>query len=215
MTELPPSPGLYGLARRILRVLFFVYHRLSVRGLENIPRTGGCIMAANHVSFLDPPTIGTSIPFRDVRFMARDTLFRPDWFGRLLYRLGVVPISRDRGDVGALRKGIQLLQAGECVALFPEGTRSLDGKLQPAKGGIGFLIAKASVAVVPTYIDGTFKAYPKSARWIRPSKIRITFGPPITHEELEAFGKERDAYDKIGELVMARIAAIHDANASQ
>ena len=140
---------------------------ITVTGLENIPSTGGVILASNHASYLDPPVIAAAIKHRFMRFMARDTLFHHPVSNWLFPKIGVVPLSREKGDVAAIKNAIHMLKSGECVGLFPEGTRTLDGNIHEAKGGIGFLIAKASVPVIPVYIGGTFEAFPKGAKKIK------------------------------------------------
>ena len=117
-------------------------------------------------------------------------------------------MDRTKGDVGALRKGIGLLKEGKVLGLFPEGTRSPTGEIQPAKGGIGFLIMKAGVPVVPAYVDGSFKAFPKGANRIHRAQVSIYYGTPISTSEFAALGTDRDSYGRIGELVMNRIAAL-------
>lgn len=202
------SPGLYGFCRGLLYAYLRVFHRMEVCGREHVPATGGCILASNHASFIDPPVVGCAARKRFVRFMARDTLFRKGFSKWLLLNIAAVPLSREKGDVGALKRAIQVLKDGDCLGLFPEGTRSRDGNLQEAKGGIGFLMAKAGVPVVPVYVDGTFAAYPRGAAFIRPAKIRVFIGPPIAAHELAAFGSDRESYSRIGQLVMDRIAAL-------
>ena len=201
-------PHLYRGSRRVLLVLFKIFHRWKVQGVEHIPVTGGCLLASNHASFMDPPALSCAINHRVVRFMARDTLFKKGVSSWFMHGVGVLPISRDRGDVGALKKSIQMLKAGDCVGIFPEGTRTRDGELAPVKPGIGFLIMAAGVPVVPAYIDGTFAAFPRSASWPKPHPIRVYFGPPIQPAEFEAFGKGRDSYEKVANLVMERIRAL-------
>ncbi|HEY8241752.1 MAG TPA: lysophospholipid acyltransferase family protein [Kiritimatiellia bacterium] len=208
MTEHSHNPFMFKLSRGLIHIWMTFWLRLEIRNSDLVPEEGGCLIAANHVSYLDPPMIACAVNNRFVRFLARDTLFRFRGFGSWLTAVGVMPLSRDRGDVGALRKSIQMLKEGMCLCLFPEGTRSLDGELQEAKGGIGFLVAKAHVPVVPVYISGTYKAYPRGAKWVRPAKCIVTFGPPISAAEFEALGPERDAYDKIGKLIMERIRAL-------
>lgn len=199
---------LYRLARFVLWCLLRVCCRFEARGVEHIPNHGACILAANHVSFLDPPALGVGAANRHVHFMARDTLFRFPLVAWMPRRLGLVEIDRTRGDVGALRAGLHLLKRGGVLGLFPEGTRSPDGRLHKAKGGIGFLIAKAKAPVVPVYIDGTYRTLPKGASWVKPGKITIIFGPPLSPEEVLALGDGKDQYEKIGDRVMARIAAL-------
>ena len=203
-----PSQPTYNIARRLLKLGLLLWNRFTARGAENVPPLGGCIICANHASFLDPPMVGAGVRHRQVRFMARDTLFEGPLMSRLMPRLGVIPLDRTRGDVSALRKAIQTLKSGAVVGLFPEGTRSPDGQLQEPKGGIGFLIAKAGVPVVPAYISGTYRAYPKGAHFIRPGKVFITYGPPIPPAEFAALAEQDDGYTKIAQLVMTRIAAL-------
>ena len=203
-----PSQPSYNIARRTLKAGLLVWNRFTARGAENVPVTGGCIIVSNHASFLDPPILGAGIRHRQVRFMARDTLFQGRFMRRLMPNLGVIPLDRTRGDISALRKAIQLLKSGAVVGLFPEGTRSPDGNLQAPKGGIGFLIAKAGVPVVPAYIAGSFRAYPRGARFIHPAKVSIIYGTPIPPAELAALAAEENGYEKIAQLVMTHIAAL-------
>ena len=203
-----PSQRSYNRFRRALKFGLLPWSRFTSRGSENVPATGGCVICANHASFLDPPVVGVGVGHRQVRFMARDTLFKGRFMSWLLPAIGVIPLDRTRGDISALRKAIQSLKSGAVIGLFPEGTRSPDGQLQEPKGGVAFLIAKAGVPVVPAYINGTFRAYPKGARFIRPCKVSITYGPPIAPAEVAALAEQDDGYTKIAQLVMARIAAL-------
>lgn len=198
----------YWVASGAVLIWLRIWERFESYGGEHVPSAGGCVIASNHVSFLDPPAVGCGMRHRVVRFLARDTLFKPGiprWF---LLNIGCVPIDRTRGDVAALRTAINLLRDGHVVALFPEGTRSPDGELKEAKGGVGFLIAKAAVPVVPAYVDGSFAVYPKGAKRIKRGKVRIFYGKPIDPSEFAPLGHGRDAYEKIGQLVMSRIAAL-------
>jgi 1-acyl-sn-glycerol-3-phosphate acyltransferase len=201
----PVSRGWYCLVRDSFRLVFRTCYRFKVMGGEHVPETGGVILAANHVSYLDPAVLTCGNLRRTVRYLARDSLFRNPIFGGLLRRVGALPMSRERGDVGALRMAIHQLRAGACIGIFPEGTRSPDGELKEGKGGIGFLIAKAGVPVVPAYIQGTFQAFPRGARFLRPARIQVLFGEPITPAEIAAMGSEREVYEQITALVMNRI----------
>lgn len=208
------TPWMYAVTRVVTRNFFKWKFTTTIHGVENVPATGGVILAANHASYLDPPLIGYPIKSRHVCFMARDSLLRHPISAWVLPRIGVVPLSREKGDVAAIKTAIALLKDGACVSLFPEGTRTLDGQIQPAKGGIGFLIAKAAVPVVPVYIAGTFEAYPKGAKKLTSGPISITYGPAIRPEELLIKTEKGKAdFDAIGQLVMDRIAALKTAKA--
>lgn len=200
--------GLYWLARGILKLVALIWFRLECHHSERVPATGGCILTPNHASFLDPPLVGIGLRHRVVRFMARDTLFRVPLMGWAYRKIGVIAIDRNKGDLAALRSAIQVLKSGEVVGLFPEGTRTVTGELQEPKGGVGFLIAKSGVPVVPVYLDGTFRAWPKHAKWIRPTQVRIFYGEPIQPEEFDVGGAGKIDYDQVVRLVMERIAAL-------
>lgn len=202
---------MYWFFRDILWIYLKLFHRFRVDGAQNVPRVGGCILAANHASFLDPPALGSAVSTRPVRFLARKSLWRPgiaDWW---MSRIIAIPIDRERGDLGALRRVLHGLKQGDCVGLFPEGTRTGTGDLAAAKGGIGFLIAKAQVPVIPVYIGGTYRAFSRHHKWIRPFRVRVRIGTPIAMGEIRALGETRESFEKIGELVMKRIAELRDS----
>ena len=182
--------------------------RLESQGSENVPSIGGCILASNHASYLDPAIVACGLKHRVVRFMARDTLFDGRIKGWFFRGIRAVPLDRTRGDVAALRKGIELLKAGEVLGLFPEGTRSHDGRLQEAKGGIGFMIAKAGVPIVPIYVQGTYVVFPRGAKRVKRGKVRVCYGKPISFDEIARMGQGKEVYRAVGELVMSRIAAL-------
>lgn len=197
----------------ICRVLFSSYlrafHRYEVLGREHLPRTGGGLLVANHASFLDPLVVGCATWQQPILFLARNTLFAHSrflqWWSSAV---GTVLVDRERGDIRAIKQALDLVQRGHLLCLFPEGTRTADGRLQPVKAGIGFLIEKSGVPVIPTYIGGTFQAMPRGARWIKACKITVAFGPPITAADCRVFQNERDRHQKIADLVMARIASL-------
>ena len=120
------------------------------------------------------------------------------------------PFRAGTGDMKALKLTIKALKEGKVVSMFPEGTRTETGELQEAKGGVGFIVEKSGCTVVPTYIDGSFRAYPKGSKWIKPCRLTVTYGKAITPEEFQALGKGREAYDKYAALIMQRIAEIRD-----
>lgn len=198
--------GFVGMFRFFLKT----WNRMEVRGLENVPEEGGLLLASNHMSFLDPPAVAASCRVRPIRFMARDTLWNSK-FGRWwMPRMGCIPVSRGTGDMRALKEIVKTLKAGSCASLFPEGTRSDDGELQKAESGVGFIALKAGVPVVPIYVEGTFDAWPRHAKFIHPKKITVTYGKPIQPEELAALGSGREAYDLAAKLIMNRITALKD-----
>ena len=194
--------------RGTLGIFIKIWNRHEVRGVEHIPLTGGCVLASNHLSYLDPPVLSCGTGRRKAWFLARNTLYGGNpWCFKATH---CIPLDRERGEVGALRRCIHLLKDGHMLALFPEGTRSPDGTLQKAQSGVGFIVAKSGVPVVPALLEGTYEALPRQAKWVRPHKVRVTYGPPITPEEIAALGKGREAHDLIGRLIMDRIAALRE-----
>jgi 1-acyl-sn-glycerol-3-phosphate acyltransferase len=208
VNEYDGATVVYHASRMGMLTYLRLFHRFQVIGSDHVPAEGGCVIAANHVSYFDPPAMACGVNHRIVHFMARNTLSSNRLAKWYFENIEAVSIDRTKGDLAALRKGIALLKEGRVLGMFPEGTRSPDGEMKTAKGGIGFLIAKGQVPVVPTYVSGTYKAFPKGASWPKPSRVGIHYGPPITVDEIAAIGTDRESYDRIGELVMSRIAAL-------
>ena len=202
----------YQFSTRLFKLFLLIWHRLRIRGAENIPDEGGVLLASNHASFLDPPVVGVGYRKRPVHFMARDTLWNSKFGSWWMDKVGCIPVSRGTGDLKALKTTIKMLKEGKVVSMFPEGTRTEDGELQEAKGGIGLIIEKSGCVVVPAYIDGTFRAYPKGSKLIKPLTVAITYGKPITQEEFQALGSGRKAYDAHAALIMRRIAELKNGS---
>lgn len=155
-----------------------IWHRLEVRGVENIPRTGGALLVSNHQSHTDIMIYGAVVP-RHVSFVARDTLADQKWLAYVMHQCGAVLIQRDASDRKALREMAEHLAAGDMVAIFPEGTRTDDGSLHEFKGGALMIARLAKVPMVPAGISGAFEAFPRGVSFPRPKKIRVAFGAPI------------------------------------
>ena len=175
-------------------------------GQENIIEKGPAIMAANHQSYLDPPLVGITCR-NELYFLARKTLFEKKLLGSLISRVNAMPVDLARGDLVAVRTIINLLKEGHRTVIFPEGTRSLDGNIQQARPGIGMIIAKTLVPVVPIRIFGSFEAWPKGGK-IRPHPVTVVVGKPMRFVKEDFGGNNRESYQKISERVLAAIAAI-------
>lgn len=204
-------PIVYRLCIFCLKFWLVLWCRYKTRGERQVPVQGGCILVSNHASFLDPPLVGCAFNHRFVRFMARDTLFKNPFSRWWAIRVGVVMLDRTKGDIGAMKAALKVLKDGGILCLFPEGTRTRDGRLQAAKGGIGFLIAKAQVPVVPVYVDGSFQAFPRGARVIRPHRITVHYGAPLHPETWAGLAGSKQSYEQIADLVMKRIAVLEPA----
>ncbi len=164
--------------RPVARFLCTVFFRLRVFDSRNVPVEGAAILAVNHQSYLDPLFVGASVN-RLVSFMARSSLFRNRLFGALVRALRAYPVERDSADTASIRHTMALLEAGEVVLVFPEGTRTCDGRIGALKRGIGVLARRSGAVVVPTLVDGAFKAWPRTARLPRPAWVSISFGTPL------------------------------------
>jgi len=202
----------YRFCRFLFRVYFRLYHRGRVYNANRLPDEGAFILAGNHVSFLDPPFFGLACR-REAFYMARDTLFRNPLAGAILRSWNCVPISRDRGDIGAMRAVLRMLGEGKAVLMFPEGTRSPDGQLQEPRAGIGMVVARANVPIVPLRIFGTSRALPRGTSVPRPARVEIKFGQaftcPLPADFDDMRGDDQKAvYLEIGREIMRRIAAL-------
>jgi len=174
------TSAIYGFSKFLCWLFLRLGFGLQVEGQARVPRAGGCVIASNHVSFLDPIVVGVACP-RRLTFMARSSLFTRPFLGWWLRGVGAIPVTRDEADLPAVRAALQALRGGQPMALFPEGTRQPDGRLGAARRGIGLLACGAAVPVVPLYLHGTHAALPRGARWFRRAKIRVAFGAPIPY----------------------------------
>jgi len=203
----------YRLAWHLVRGLSRIYFRLEDVGVANIPLQGPVIFAANHVSFLDPPLIGCLVP-RTVSFLARHSLFEVPLFGPLIRYLHAVPVDRESGAAG-LRAILNRLHEGAGIILFPEGTRSPDGNLLPAKPGVGMTVLKSTAPVVPVRICGSFEAFGRTHWFPRPCKVVVCFGTADGFEDERAEAATCDKprlkalYQEVSDRLMARVGALH------
>lgn len=193
----------YKLSWTLGRLLF----RFEVVGRDKIPNKGGCILAMNHESYLDPPLAGMCCR-RAIYYLARKTLLEWPILGPIFPKLNVIPVDQDRADMSALKTIIKLVRNGACTIVFPEGARTLNGKLQPAQPGLGLVIAKTLAPVVPMRIFGAHEAFPRGGKGLRLHKIKIVVGDTMEFSEADLEGSGRELYQRLSERVMERIAAI-------
>jgi 1-acyl-sn-glycerol-3-phosphate acyltransferase len=195
------------------RALFKVYFRWQVYNAERVPLEGGVILASNHASFLDPPLVGAGLR-RGINYLARENLFRFPVMGWVLRQWQVVPVDRDGGGAAGLRAILDRLLAGGAIILFPEGTRTRDGKLHPARSGIGLTVIKSTAPVVPVRVFGTFEAYGRHLGFPRPYRVAVKYGQPMGFEQLRAEAKVcskprlKEIYQQVADEIMAAIAKL-------
>ena len=181
----------YWLARWFCRTSAAILFRWRCYGLENIPKEGAFLLVSNHQSFLDPIFVG-SRPKRHVCYLARDTLFKNWFFGPLIRSVYAIPVKREHGDLGAMRKVIEVLKEGDGVCLFPEGTRTHDGRIVPFRAGLGLLCRRGNAAIVPVLIDGAFDCWPRTQKIFRlGTEITVHYGKAISAQEVKEMGDEK------------------------
>ena len=169
----------YRVLRFVLRLVFKAAFRLEVTGRENLPATGGFVLApGGHRSILDTPIISLAGP-RVLRYMGAENYFKVPGLGWFLRAMGGFPVERSATDRTALRLAEWVLNNAEPLALFPEGTRQQGPIIQTLKEGAAFLACRTGVPIVPVGIGGTQRAMPKGAKWIRPRKLTMVIGQPL------------------------------------
>jgi len=195
------------------RALFKLYFRWRVCNPERVPLAGPVILASNHASFLDPPLVGAGVR-RGINYLSRENLFRFPVMGWVLRHWQVVPVDRDGGGAAGLKAILDRLLAGGAIILFPEGTRTRDGKLQPARSGIGLTVIKSTAPVVPVRVFGTYQAYGRHLRLPRPYRMTVKYGQPMRFAQLRAEAKVcskrrlKEIYQQVADELMAAIASL-------
>ena len=189
----------------ILRLIFFPLFRVSVKGRKNVPSKGPVLLLSNHQSFFDP--MFCQIPImRNMHFVARDSLFKVKVFGPLMSSLNTIPIKRGEADISAMKKIIDILKGGAVVCLYPEGSRTFDGKIAEIKAGFGLLSRRSNASVVPMVIDGAFECWPRQNKWPRLGKVYVEYGKSFSPEEIKELGDE-----EFSKLFNERLRGIQNA----
>jgi 1-acyl-sn-glycerol-3-phosphate acyltransferase len=197
----------YQFGYRIAQFLSRTFFDYRIINRERIIEEGGVILAMNHESYLDPPLAGIAC-HREIHYLARKTLLEWPILGPILPKLKVIPVDQDRADMSALKNVIKLVRAGESTVIFPEGSRTLDGNLLPALPGLGLVIAKTLVPVVPMRIFGAHKAFPRGGKPRLFTPITLVVGEPMFFTQDDLVGAGKELYQRLSERVMERIAAI-------
>jgi 1-acyl-sn-glycerol-3-phosphate acyltransferase len=199
----------YGLFHYLSVVVYDMFFRGEVVGLENLPRSGAFLIASNHASVLDPPIVGSQVS-RQMCFFARKTLWKPGVATWWLDAVGTIPVDRDGGtDVTAIKRVLRALGEGKALILFPEGTRSLDGNLQPPKPGVGLIACRTQVPVIPARIFGSFEAFGRSSSLRPGTPVSVVFGRPLPASSYDP-GSGKDRYQVASERIMAAIARLEE-----
>ena len=195
------------------RAFYKFYCGWRVYNPERVPVQGSVILASNHASYLDPPLVGSGLK-RGINYLAREDLFRFPVIGWILHRWQAVPVDREGGGAKGLKAILDRLLDGGAIILFPEGTRTRDGKLQPARSGIGLTVIKSTAPVVPVRVFGTYEAYGRHMTFPRPCRVAVKYGHPMLFRELRAEAKTcskprlKQIYQQVADEIMAAIARL-------
>jgi 1-acyl-sn-glycerol-3-phosphate acyltransferase len=198
--------NVYHLTKYLFRFCFYSFYRYRIYGCEN-PYQGAAIIAPNHISFLDPPLISAAWP-EDTHFLAKASLFQSAWGAWLFPRLNTHPVQGSEQNLDTFRMICQLLKQGKKVVIFPEGQRSATGKLQALKSGASMLALRMHCPIIPTYIVGTYDAWPRNQRWPRlNARVSCVFGQPIFPHD-PAHQTKKAAQEELSLQVQKKIEAL-------
>jgi 1-acyl-sn-glycerol-3-phosphate acyltransferase len=195
------------------RTVFSLYFRWKVYNPERVPLEGPVILASNHASYIDPPLVGAGVR-RQINFLARDTIFKVPILASILRSWDVVPVDRDGGTGRGLKMILGRLEKGGAIILFPEGTRSRHGELNPARSGIGLTVIKSAAPVVPCRVFGTHRAFGPHMIIPRPRRLAVKYGNPMLFQELRAEAETcskprvKEIYQQVADEIMAEIALL-------
>ena len=199
------SSVLYGILWILVRAIGRLCFHYRVVGA--VPRTGGFIVAANHASYLDIPLLGCGMR-RRAWYLGRSDLFPVPGLNEICQWLGWIPLRTGRLDRGAFGKAVTLIKEGKVVVIFPEGSRSLDGRLQSPKPGIGVIVAQTGCPVVPAYLKGTYDVLPSGTMWPRFRPVSVFYGDSLTFPWSGEDGEAKQFYQEVSRTVMDSIASL-------
>ena len=194
--------GGWSLTRLISKLIF----RIKIYGMENIPKSGGFILATNHISNFDPLLVGSWLP-RQVYFLAKKELFKNKLFGFIISRTNALPVRRGTIDRNALELTASVIAKGYGLTIFPEGTRSKTSRFLDPKPGIGMIANRAGCPIVPGYVHGSNNL---KACLLGKERMSITYGEPLSAEWVNSFTSDKEGYVNIAQGVMSEISRIRD-----
>jgi 1-acyl-sn-glycerol-3-phosphate acyltransferase len=200
----------YRVGRTLSNLLAVLYFRRRVVNPERLRVPVGCLVVANHTSFLDPPMIGSAFP-EAIHYMARKTLMSNRAAQWVYRQCQAIPVDQQRPELSTIKRVLQLVAQGEKVLIFPEGERTSDGQLKE-KGaqGIGLLIAKSKCPVLPVRLYGAYEALPRGAKFPRPAKLTLVVGEllDLNHLVENSGVNGKDLYQALSDRAMEAIAAL-------
>ncbi|SDL65929.1 lysophospholipid acyltransferase family protein [Sediminibacillus halophilus] len=191
--------SLYTFAKNVVAAILYPVYRIKVVGTENVPDNGPVIICSNHISNFDPPVVGITAP-RDIYFMAKEELFNNTFLRGLLTRLHAFPIKRGMKDRNALRQALNILEEGNTLGLFPEGTRNKTGEVGKGLAGAGFFALRSQAYIVPCAIIGPYKPF---------KQLKVVYGKPI---EMEQYRENKVSAKDVTQVIMQEIQKLIDEN---
>jgi 1-acyl-sn-glycerol-3-phosphate acyltransferase len=194
----------YEFLRFPLQILATVTCRVRYWGMKNIPREGGVLVVSNHQSHLDPPLVGLACP-RPMNYLARETLFRFAPFRWLILSINAIPIDREGLGLGGIKEALKRLKRGEMVLIFPEGTRTLDGKIGRFRPGFTTLAVRSQATILPVAIEGAYQCWPRSQKLPWPGIIHLRYGRPLKPEDYASLNE--------GDLLQLIEFRVHECSA--
>jgi len=203
--EVVQQSWIYRFAQIILSGLLSIVWRVRVFNRRHEPTDGGVLYVANHQSFLDPILVAFALQ-RPMNFMARDSLFKNKYFSKLISTFNAFPVKRGTGDIKAVKESLRRLKDGHQLIVFPEGTRTDNGKIQPFKPGPALLAQRGATWTVPVLIDGAELVWPKNQKFPTLGNIVVQYGEPIHQSVAKDLTPE-----ELTELLRNRLIEIQDA----
>ncbi|WP_010530833.1 lysophospholipid acyltransferase family protein [Lentibacillus jeotgali] len=194
--------SLYKVAKWAVSAVFYPLFRIRVIGKKNVPKDGPVIICSNHTSNLDPPVVGITSP-RDIYFMAKGELFEKPFLRKLLTGIQAFPVKRGISDRNALRKGLKILEQGNTLGLFPEGTRSKTGQLGKPLAGAGFFALRSSATIIPCAIIGSYKPG---------SRLTVIYGEAV---DMQSYRDSKASAKEAADAIMTEIGNLIENHHSQ
>lgn len=204
----------YKFCRFLLLITFKILFFFKCSGAEKLPKTGGCIIASNHLSYLDPIVLSIASP-RVLSFMSKRELFTNPFFGKLISALNAFPLERGSADLKSIRFAINKLKNEGTLIIFPEGTRSKSGRINAGQAGVSMLAAKSKMPVVPAFIKGTdtaLSAGSKKIKFFVP--LSVHFSKPLYFNSKLPKDKLKEEYQKFSNDIIAEIQNLKSINSA-
>ena len=197
----------YRVGRGLARAVGHGLYSYRVINREQLIEEGPAIIVSNHASFIDPPMVGCAFE-NELTYLARKSLFKGAISEYFYRKMNTVPVDQDRPDMTGIRGILREVKKGGRVLIFPEGGRTFDGELLPGQAGVGLIVSKSEVPVLPVRLFGAHEALPRGAKFLRPSRLTLVVGQPIDFTTLKLEGGAKEKYQAVSDKIMEEIGAL-------